>query len=170
MNKLLLFGLLILAPIMACAQTGSKDASVTTKHNFSLAGYPKSTEIVHKTDAEWKASLNSDQYSVLRQEGTERPFTGALLGEHRVGVFTCAACGNPLFSSDTKFESGTGWPSFYQPIEKGRVREIKDADGERVEIRCARCGGHLGHVFDDGPQPTGLRYCMNSVALAFDPK
>lgn len=128
------------------------------------------TDRVEKSDAEWKKELSDQQYNVLREKGTERAFTGELLNEHDTGVFRCSACGNPLFSSETKFESGTGWPSFYQPLEKGRVDVATDSTHgmTRDEVVCARCGGHLGHVFNDGPQPTGLRYCMNSVSLKFD--
>ncbi len=124
---------------------------------------------VVKTDAQWRAQLTPQQYDVLRQEGTEAPYTGALLKNHETGVFVCAGCGQPLFTSNTKFESGTGWPSFYQPIA-GAVTEKTDDSlfMSRTEIECSRCGGHLGHVFEDGPKPTGLRYCMNSVALGFE--
>ena len=124
---------------------------------------------VMKTDAQWKAQLPPAAYQVLRHEDTERPFTSPLNNEHRRGVFTCAACQNALFDSRTKFDSGTGWPSFYQPIGKAAVGVRKDTSlfMARTEVHCARCGGHLGHVFDDGPAPTGLRYCMNGVAMAF---
>ncbi|MBD9447343.1 peptide-methionine (R)-S-oxide reductase MsrB [Rhizobium sp. RHZ01] len=124
---------------------------------------------VSHSDAEWRKILTADQYSV-RQEGTEYPFTSPLLNEHRKGNFACAGCDQNAFSSTTKFESGTGWPSFWAPI-KGAVSTSQDSSGGivRTEVHCSRCGGHLGHVFDDGPKPTGLRYCMNGVAMTFHP-
>jgi peptide-methionine (R)-S-oxide reductase len=125
---------------------------------------------VTHTDAEWQKLLTADQYAVLRQAGTERPFTSPLLNEHRKGVFACAGCELDNYSSETKFDSGTGWPSFWKPLD-GAVAEIKDKSFGmvRTAIACSRCGGHLGHVFDDGPKPTGLRYCMNGIALSFKP-
>ena len=125
---------------------------------------------VEKTDAEWKALLSPAAYDVLRHEGTERAGTSPLLDEHRDGSFLCAGCALPLFSSKTKFESHTGWPSFYAPLT-GAVETTEDRTFmmARTEVHCRRCGGHLGHVFDDGPKPTGLRYCMNGVALSFRP-
>jgi peptide-methionine (R)-S-oxide reductase len=127
---------------------------------------------VVKTNAEWKKLLTPDQYAVLREHGTERAFTSPLNDIHEHGVFYCAACHNPLFSSDTKFNSGTGWPSFYTPIAKNAVKESSDKTYGmvRTEVLCNVCGGHLGHVFDDGPKPTGLRYCMNGVAMTFEKK
>jgi peptide-methionine (R)-S-oxide reductase len=126
-------------------------------------------EVTH-TDAEWRKLLTPAQYEVLRHEGTERPFTSPLNKEKRAGAFTCAGCALPLFSSKTKFESGTGWPSFWQPLDKAVDEAVDTTFGmRRTEVLCRRCGGHLGHVFDDGPKPTGLRYCMNGVALNFTP-
>lgn len=129
------------------------------------------TDKTTRTDEDWKKELNPEQYSVLRCEGTERPFTSELNKEHRDGVYVCAACGNEIFSSDTKFNSGTGWPSFYDAVE-GSIGTKRDNKllMERVEYHCAKCGGHQGHVFPDGPDPTGLRYCNNGIALKFIPK
>jgi peptide-methionine (R)-S-oxide reductase len=127
---------------------------------------------VEKTDEDWKKELSPEQYHVLREAGTERPFTGSLLHNKESGVYSCAACKAELFTSDAKFDSGSGWPSFYQPIAPDALTYLSDNSGgmQRTEIRCSACGSHLGHVFDDGPQPTGQRYCMNSLALGFEKK
>jgi len=126
---------------------------------------------VQHSDAEWRELLTPEQYRVLRQHGTERAGTSPLNAEKRPGVFVCAGCGNPLYPSDTKFESGTGWPSFYDPLPGGiGTSEDRSFFMTRTEVHCARCGGHLGHVFEDGPPPTGLRYCLNSAALTLKPK
>ena len=123
---------------------------------------------VTRTDAEWQKLLKPEQYRVLRKAGTERPYSSPLDKEKRAGVFSCAGCALPLFSSKTKFESGTGWPSFWQPMEKAVVEETDTSlFMKRTEVLCRQCGGHLGHVFDDGPKPTGLRYCMNGAAMNF---
>jgi peptide-methionine (R)-S-oxide reductase len=127
--------------------------------------------MAQKTDDEWKKTLTPEQFHVLREHGTERAGTSPLNFEKRSGLFTCAACGQLLFTSDTKFESGTGWPSFFKPID-GAIQTTTDSSYgmTRVEVHCSQCGGHLGHVFPDGPRPTGERYCMNGVALKFEPK
>jgi peptide-methionine (R)-S-oxide reductase len=137
---------------------------------FKRNEQPSETYPVEKSDAEWRRTLSPEAFRVLRQHGTERPGTSPLNAEKRAGTFTCAGCGTALFDAGTKFESGTGWPSFFAPIE-GAVGEKTDRSFfmTRTEVHCAQCGGHLGHVFPDGPAPTGLRYCMNGVSLAFEP-
>ena len=144
-------------------------ASACTRAGAATSPAPVHFE-VELTDAQWKAKLSPQAYAVLRHEGTETPFTSPLNDEHRKGTFTCAGCALALFASDTKFDSHTGWPSFWQPLANAVNQRVDNSLGmERDEVHCRRCGGHLGHVFDDGPRPTGLRYCMNGVAMAFTP-
>lgn len=158
------------AMLNACQSNASDQSTVSSTH---VAGdTPPGGRRVVKTDAEWKKILTADQYAVLRGHGTERAGSSPLNEIHDHGTFQCAACHNPLFSSDAKFDSGTGWPSFSAPIAKNAVKEDRDVSYgmARTEILCSVCGGHLGHVFDDGPKPTGLRYCMNGVAMTFEKK
>ena len=129
-------------------------------------------EKIAKSDSEWREQLNSDQYHVTRQAGTEPPFSGAYTNEKTVGTYRCVCCSLPLFRSDAKFDSGCGWPSFFEPLEGANLGELRDESHGRIrtEIRCTRCDAHLGHVFPDGPPPTGLRYCINSVSLDLEPE
>ena len=138
--------------------------------SWSILAAAEPFAVTH-TDDEWRKLLKPDQYAVLRQSATERPFSSPLLNEHRAGVFDCAGCDHRLFSSETKFDSGTGWPSFWAPLDDGGVGTTRDTSlgMVRTAVYCSRCGGHLGHVFNDGPKVTGLRYCMNGVAMTFRP-
>jgi peptide-methionine (R)-S-oxide reductase len=157
----------------AASQTATSNAAATPTDTASAD--PNLRKTLPQTEAEWKKILTPEQYRVLREHGTERAFTGEYHAAKGAGVYRCVGCGTPLFSSDSKFDSGTGWPSFYQPVDgvKGKtVGEKADYSlfSLRTEVHCNRCGGHLGHVFSDGPQPTGLRYCINSVCLKLEPK
>jgi len=154
------------------AATPAESRTMISVHVFDAAGElvgPISMPQVERSDQQWRELLSEEQFRVLRSSGTERPFCGALLDNKKAGVYTCAGCGLPLFASNAKFESGTGWPSFFQPIAPGNVAERTDRSHGmvRTEVNCARCDGHLGHAFDDGPRPTGLRFCLNSESLAF---
>jgi peptide-methionine (R)-S-oxide reductase len=128
------------------------------------------TDKIRKSDEQWRQELTPEQYHVMREKGTERAFTGAHWDNHDAGVYRCAGCGEPLFASDTKFDSGTGWPSFFKPLGQVATDEDRSHGMRRVEVHCSKCGAHLGHLFDDGPKPTGLRYCINSCSLDFEKK
>ena len=169
--QFVLASFILLIP-MSCGQTKSSvvyEGATAAPTSVEINMPADSIKKVIKSEAEWKDQLTDMEYYVLREKGTERPFTGDLLNEKSKGTFVCAGCQLPLFSSDTKFKSGTGWPSFFQPLKEEYIAE--EADNKygwnRVEVLCARCDGHLGHVFEDGPPPTGLRYCINAVSLDF---
>ena len=163
-SRPILYFLSIFLCFTSC-KTNSQDklqSEEKSEHNFEIV----------KTDEEWKSELNDMEYYVIREKGTERAFTGDLLSNKEKGTYTCRACQYELFDSKTKFKSGTGWPSFYEPLSKEKIAEDTDhiLGYPRTEVMCGRCGGHLGHVFNDGPNPTGLRYCINSVSLDFVPE
>lgn len=157
-----------------CAASITRRTSLrkSEANNAALHSNKHMPEKINKTEQQWKQELTPEQYKILREKGTEPPFSGAYEPCRTAGTYRCAACGQELFSSETKFESGCGWPSFYEPVAGDQVDTHEDNSYgmRRVEVTCSRCGGHLGHVFPDGPRPTGLRYCINSASLKLDPK
>ena len=174
--KLAPIGLMLLSLLAGCGRTvvvtsNSSEGAPSTNPTAVVSNRDMKDKVT-KSEEEWKKELSPEQFRVLRKKGTERAFTGALWNNHEAGVYHCAGCGLDLFASDTKFDSGTGWPSFYQPLKAEHVGAEEDNTlfSRRTEVLCSRCGGHLGHVFDDGPKPTGLRYCINSAALKFEKK
>lgn len=184
----LLAAMTLLLGLMACQpreKTGTATATTITETTAKKVSneaataiasttteYPETVEKIEKTADEWRKILDENQYYILREKGTERAFTGAYWDNKEKGVYKCAGCQLPLFESSTKFKSGTGWPSFYEPIQANYITNYEDNSYgmKRVEVTCGRCDGHLGHVFDDGPAPTGLRYCINSASLTFEAK
>ena len=166
---LLISSVICLLAFTSCKYSSGNQSTTSVSQNIKTTMDNKDSIEVNKTDSEWKAQLTPEQYYVLRQKGTERPFTSKWEEHYDGGTYTCVACGNELFKSDSKFDAGCGWPSFFEALDSTKIKTAIDSTHgmKRVEIMCAKCGGHLGHVFDDGPKPTGLRYCVNGAALDF---
>jgi methionine-R-sulfoxide reductase len=167
MRYSILSGALIMAMVVLTACDGNSQSKTGTQKAIK-----DTSKVANMTDAEWKAVLTAEQYHVLREKGTDRPFTGKYYLHNEKGVYSCAGCGTQLFTSDMKFDSDCGWPSFDKEMAGGRIKQIKDSSFgmDRIEIICAKCGGHLGHIFDDGPTLTGKRYCVNSTSIDFTKK
>ena len=170
MKQLIIFALIGVVGY-SCSSTHQKN-NLRNNTESAMATNGDTIVPIKKADSVWKSELSPQEFWVLREQGTEKPFTGKWLANREAGQYVCAACGFPLFSSDAKFDTECGWPSFYESLDKSHVREIVDNSHgmHRIEIRCARCDGHLGHIFNDGPRPTGMRYCINSISLDFVPK